>query len=58
VPGAGRRVVAVVLEDGSVRPVGDVANAEVTGDRLATGQLSGPDWLLWWERRSWAGIRD
>lgn len=51
------RVVAVVLEDGSVRPVADVASAERTGDRWATGQLSGPDWLLWWERRSWEGIR-
>jgi hypothetical protein len=52
--GRGRagRVVAVVLEDGSVRPMDDVADAHQEGDGWAAGRVSGADWILWWERRS------
>lgn len=45
-----RKVMAVVLEDGTVRrmdgkPMGDGADWN-------SGQLTGPDWVLWWQRRS------
>ncbi len=49
-PGAGRRVLAVILDDGTVRPVG--AAGEVGDDPFAVGQLSGDGWILWWQRRS------
>jgi hypothetical protein len=49
---APKRVVAVVLEDGTVRPMDELVNGDEL-DRWAGGQLSGPDWVLWWERRSW-----
>jgi hypothetical protein len=52
--GAPKRVVAVILDDGTVRPV-DEASEDVPGAQtFARGQLSGPDWVLWWERRSWS----
>ncbi|MCA1832764.1 MAG: hypothetical protein LC750_08565 [Actinobacteria bacterium] len=45
-------VIAVVLADGSVRDLrGDRAGASPAA-RIRNGILSGPDWLLWWQRRS------
>jgi hypothetical protein len=52
--GAPRRVVAVILQDGTVRPVGEGSDDAPGARTLARGQLSGPDWVLWWERRSWS----
>jgi hypothetical protein len=50
--GESRRPVAVVLEDGTVRSL----LGERSGDRpFDTGSVSGPDWTLWWERRTLAG---
>jgi hypothetical protein len=56
-PGRGQagKVVAVVLEDGSVRPTDDAPPALRDGDGWASGRVSGPDWVLWWERRSFEG---
>jgi hypothetical protein len=51
-----KRVVAVVLEDGTVRPLDESDKSKI--DRWTGGQLSGPDWILWWERRSWPGVSD
>jgi hypothetical protein len=46
-----KEVVAVVLADGSVR---DLRNGRDPGPDRAwkSGSVSGPDWILWWERRS------
>jgi hypothetical protein len=51
---AAKRVVAVVLEDGTVSPVDESSNAAPGGDAFAIGRLMGPDWVLWWERRTWS----
>lgn len=51
-PGAGpqKPVVAVILEDGSVRRVdGTDANE---GSGWTSGQISGDEWVIWWQRRS------
>ena len=46
---AGRRVVAVVLDDGTVLEGGRAAES---GTRWANGKVAGRDWTLWWERRA------
>jgi hypothetical protein len=51
-PRAPKRVAAVILEDGTVRPL-DEASKDSQTESFATGRVSGPDWVLWWERRSW-----
>lgn len=51
---AARRVVAVILEDGTVRSVDQRSETGPGTDPFATGHLAGPDWVLWWERRNWS----
>ena len=46
---AGRHVVAVVLDDGTVVEGGRAASA---GRSWANGKVAGTDWALWWERRA------
>ncbi len=46
-----KAVVAVVLEDGSIRDL-RVQPMPGTPGRISHGSLSGADWILWWERRS------
>jgi len=43
-------VVAEVLEDGTIRPVG-TARVRGSGDRYSVGTVNGDGWVLWWERR-------
>jgi len=46
-----KEIVAVVLADGSVKDLrGDDRRRD--SDRWASGSLSGRDWVLWCERRS------
>jgi len=45
---AGRGVVAVVLDDGTVLTGANRAPAA----RWSNGTVSGRDWTLWWERRA------
>ncbi|MGH2556895.1 MAG: hypothetical protein ACRDHO_14430 [Actinomycetota bacterium] len=48
--------VAVVLEDGTVQPLG-ARRMEVTeGLEFAQGSVSGSGWILWFQRRSF-GVR-
>jgi hypothetical protein len=49
-----KRVAALILEDGTVRPVDQEDTPAAQGTDWATGQITGPDWVLWWERRSWS----
>ena len=46
-----KQVVAVVLADGSVR---DLRGSRREGDPRDwdAGSVSGPDWILWWDRRA------
>jgi hypothetical protein len=44
----GRPVVAVILEDGSVR----TAKGRWSGGDWSNGSVSGPGWVLWWDRRA------
>jgi hypothetical protein len=46
--GDDRRVVAVILEDGSVR----ATNGQTAAGNWSSGSLSGQDWILWWNRRA------
>jgi len=50
----GRRVVAVVMDDGSVVSAGAEAGS---GTRWASGQVSGSDWTMWWQRRKLGAAR-
>jgi hypothetical protein len=43
-----RPVVAVILEDGSVRTTG----GRSSGGDWSNGSVSGPGWILWWDRRA------
>ena len=45
-----RRVVAVVLDDGTIQELAGDGRTE--GQPFQSGQLSGDRWILWWERRS------
>jgi len=45
---AGRGVVAVVLDDGTVL----TGTGRTPARRWANGSVSGRDWTLWWERRA------
>jgi hypothetical protein len=49
-----KEIVAVVLADGSVRDLRAEPDARSDRKRYATGSISGPDWILWWDRRSMA----
>jgi hypothetical protein len=51
---APKRVAALILEDGTVRPVEEASSGTDPGTDWASGQITGPDWVLWWERRSWS----
>lgn len=48
-----RRVIAEILSDGSVRPLGGSDPVDFPKSPFATGRLAGEDWILWWERRAW-----
>lgn len=50
---AGKRVVAVILGDGTVREVGRGVASRPDTPAWSAGSIVGPDWTLWWERRSW-----
>jgi hypothetical protein len=43
-----RPVVAVILEDGSVR----TAKGGSSGGDWSNGSVSGSGWILWWDRRA------
>jgi hypothetical protein len=43
-------VVAVVLADGTVKDLR--SGRETKNGQIASGTVSGRDWILWWERRS------
>jgi len=47
-----KEIVAVVLADGSVRELHRPGEATADPRRLASGSVVGPDWILWWERRT------
>lgn len=49
---AGRQVIAVVLDDGTVRSMTD-GEPRPDGAEYAAGQVSGGGWTLWWQRRDW-----
>ena len=46
-----REIVAVILEDGTVRDLRSDCDSG-RRRRISLGQLSGSDWILWWERRA------
>ena len=48
-----REIVAVVMSDGTVRPVGEELFADIKTNRFQKGMLQGRDWTLWWESRSY-----
>lgn len=49
-PAAGRRVLAVVLDDGTIREL--ASDGRVSDEPFQSGQMSGDRWILWWERRA------
>ena len=51
---ASRRVVAYVLEDGTVVAGG---RAHRDGRSWSNGRVSGRDWTLWWQRRALGDAR-
>jgi hypothetical protein len=46
-------VVAVILEDGTIRALGRGNRSRVTEGThgWSSGSISGEGWILWWERR-------
>jgi hypothetical protein len=50
---ASDRVVAVILGDGTVREVDRAGRAVSEGPPWVSGSVSGPNWTLWWQRRTW-----
>ena len=46
-----REIVAVVLADGTVRELREEARSD-SMSRYTVGSISGSDWVLWWDRRS------
>jgi hypothetical protein len=49
----GRRVVAEILSDGTIRQVAEPQSDG--GDRgFATGHVAGDGWTVWWDRRYWS----
>ncbi|HEX2030893.1 MAG TPA: hypothetical protein VHL78_05765 [Actinomycetota bacterium] len=48
-PAPGPRVVAVILDDGTVRELAH--DGRPRPEPFQSGQLSGDRWILWWERR-------
>ncbi|MGH2555797.1 MAG: hypothetical protein ACRDHO_08800 [Actinomycetota bacterium] len=51
-PPRSQSVVAVILEDGTIRSLGTNPSHE-TKDKngWASGSVSGSGWILWWDRR-------
>jgi hypothetical protein len=49
----GKRVVGVILSDGTVREVGEGRSSARGAPEWSAGSISGRDWTLWWQRRSW-----
>ena len=47
----GKRVVAEILEDGSVRGVGPLDGEGPDEPDWSTGRVFGDSWTIWWERR-------
>jgi hypothetical protein len=47
-----RRVVAMVLDDGTVRAPGADPEDGQTSEPFGSGQISGDGWILWWQRRA------
>lgn len=45
--------VAVILSDGTVRMIG-AGRSEGNRPEWQSGVVSGSDWTLWWECRSWS----
>jgi hypothetical protein len=48
-----KRVVAVILSDGTVREVAEGRDAPRNAPAWSSGSIAGQDWVLWWERRAW-----
>ena len=46
-------VIAQVLSDGTIRRIEDDHASGPDDRRFTRGSLSGSNWTLWWERRSW-----
>ena len=46
-----REIVAVVLADGTVKDLRSESEEPRNGP-IVSGTVSGRDWILWWERRS------
>lgn len=47
-----QQVVAVILDDGTVRTLGTRRSRESREKNgWASGSVAGSDWILWWERR-------
>jgi hypothetical protein len=45
-------VVAVILEDGTIRSLGTHRSHESKGKHgWASGSVSGSGWILWWDRK-------
>jgi hypothetical protein len=51
-PKVDRRIVAVVLADGSMRELEPSERPSRSRKRWSTGSLSGRDWVMWWQRRT------
>jgi hypothetical protein len=49
-----REIVAIVLGDGTIRPVGEEMFGELISKHFTSGKLAGDGWTLWWERRAWS----
>jgi len=49
-------VVAMILEDGTILRLDGGAD-EDQAHEWAQGNLGGPGWMLWWERRRWEDVR-
>ena len=45
-----KEIVAVVLADGTVKDMRSERGAR--NGQISSGTVSGRDWILWWERRS------
>ena len=48
----GPHIVAYVMSDGTVRQPGRSFDVGAPNGSFESGVLSGDDWLLWWDRRS------
>jgi hypothetical protein len=52
-PSRSQAVVAVILEDGTIRTLGNRHRSRASAGKYGwgNGAISGPRWTLWWERR-------